>query len=78
MSEVQNIVKSPTQVAWENMQAEKAKLIEDTKQRLKEIRATIQRLESEECLIEDLLRKPNLNSRTGNKTCPHNTKRWNH
>ena len=57
MSEVQNIVKSPTQVAWENMQAEKAKLIEDTKQRLKEIRATIQRLESEECLIEDILRK---------------------
>tara|TARA_R100001129_G_scaffold185279_2_gene172860 strand:+ start:239 stop:412 length:174 start_codon:yes stop_codon:yes gene_type:complete len=55
MSKV-NIVKSPTQVAWESMEAQKAKLIEDTEQRLKDIRATIKRLEAEECQIESLLR----------------------
>ncbi len=52
-----NTLKSPTQVAWEAMEATKAKLIEDTKQRLKEIREQVRRLENEECQLEDFLRK---------------------
>ena len=52
-----NTLKSPTQVAWEQMEATKAKLIEDTKVRLKQIREEVRRLEAEECQLEDLLRK---------------------
>ena len=57
MPNSKNTLKSPTQCAWEAMEATKAKLIEDTKQRLKEIRAEVQRLESEECQLEMLLNK---------------------
>jgi|TARA_R100000482_G_C5112003_1_gene141049 tryptophanyl-tRNA synthetase len=52
-----NTLKSPTQVAWEAMEAAKAKLIDDTKERLKEIREQVRRLETEECHLEDILRK---------------------
>ena len=52
-----NTLKSPTQCAWEALEATTAKLIDDTKQRLKEIREEVRRLETEECLLEDLLRK---------------------
>lgn len=52
-----NTLKSPTQVAWEAMDAAKAKLIEDTKQRLKEIGEQVRRLEAEEVQLEDILRK---------------------
>ena len=52
-----NTLKSPTQVAWEALAVTKAKLIEDTKQRLKQIREDVRRLEAEECQLEDLLRK---------------------
>ena len=52
-----NTLKSPTQVAWEAMEAAKAKLIDDTKERLKEIREQVRRLENEECQLEDILRK---------------------
>lgn len=51
-----NTLKSPTQIAWESMEAVKAKLIEDSKQRLKDIRAEIRRLEDEECEIDNYLR----------------------
>lgn len=50
-----NTLKSPTQIAWESMEAIKAKLIEDSKQRLKDIRAEIRRLEEEEREIENHL-----------------------
>lgn len=50
-----NTLKSPTQIAWESMEAIKAKLIEDSKQRLKDIRAEIRRLEQEEREIENHL-----------------------
>lgn len=57
MPNPKNTLKSPTQVAWEAMEATKAKLIEDTKQRLNEIREEVRRLENEECQLEDILRK---------------------
>ena len=39
------------------MEATKVKLIEDTKQRLKEIREQVRSLENEECQLENLLSK---------------------
>ena len=57
MPNPKNTLKSPTQVAWEAMEATKAKLIEDTKQRIKEIREEVRRLENEEGQLEDILRK---------------------
>ena len=39
------------------MEATKLKLIEDTKQRLKEIREQVRCLENEECQLENLLSK---------------------
>ena len=57
MPKPKNILKSPTQVAWETMEATKVKLIEDTKQRLKEIREQVRCLENEECQLENLLSK---------------------
>ena len=57
MPNPKNTLKSPTQVAWEAMEAAKAKLIDDTKERLKEIREQVRRLETEECHLEDILRK---------------------
>ena len=57
MSNPKNTLKSPTQVAWEAMEAAKAKLIDDTKERLKEIREEVRRLEDEEVQLEDFLRK---------------------
>ena len=47
--------KSPLQVQWEAMHSAKAKLLEDTKQRILDIRAEIRLLEQEECQLENIL-----------------------
>jgi len=55
MSNPQNTLKSPLQVAWEEMHSTKAKLMKDTKQRILDIRAEIRLLEQEECQLENIL-----------------------
>ena len=55
MSNPQNTLKSPLQVAWESMDSTKAKLLKDTKQRILDIRAEVRLLEQEECQLENIL-----------------------
>ena len=57
MSNPQNTLKSPLQVAWESMDSTKAKLLKDTKQRILDIRAEVRLLEQEECQLENILNK---------------------